>query len=121
MENETQKYGKELGTGIKEGLKGLNTMASPKKRKTCIYLCFIPIVGMIICMIGGVNNIDFLIGLGGAIGICSGACNFYIGKFKKGILFSLTCGGFMVGSLIDLFNLVVTKTIKDANGFPIIY
>lgn len=29
----TQKYGKELGAGIKEGLKGLNTVCSPKKKK----------------------------------------------------------------------------------------
>ncbi len=31
----TNDYGRELGAGIKEGMKGLNTAASPKKKKTC--------------------------------------------------------------------------------------
>ena len=61
----TIEYGTELGKGIKEGLKGLNTVASPKKKSTCIKLTLIPFVAMIVMIIGGESNIDFLIGLGG--------------------------------------------------------
>ena len=86
----TIEYGTELGKGIKEGLKGLNTVASPKKKSTCIKLTLIPFVAMIVMIIGGESNIDFLIGLGGFFALLSGACNFYVGKFKKGLLFSIT-------------------------------
>lgn len=121
MKNETQEYGKELGVGIKEGLKGLNTLASPKKRKTCIRLCLIPIIGIIFGIIGGLTENETIMGLVLIFSFLSGACNFYIGKFKRGIVYSLTMGGFVIGSLIDLFRLAVTKTLRDANGFPIIY
>lgn len=116
-----QDYGKELGTGIKEGLKGLNTVCSPKKKSTCIKLCLIPFIGLIVMMIAGYTENDLLIGIGGLIGLLSGACNFYVGKFKKGILYTLTCGGFLIGSIIDLFKLKVTGNFKDSNGFPVIY
>lgn len=121
MKNETQNYGKELGIGIKESLKGLNTVASPRKRKTCIILSFIPIIGIVLGMIGGVTGNDTIIGLVAICCFLSGACNFYIGKFKKGVIYSLTMGFFVMGALIDLFKLTVTRTLRDANGFPIIY
>lgn len=122
MKNEDMRdYGKEIGMGIKEGLRGLNTMASPKKRKVCMILCLIPIVGIIVAMIGGTTGNDTIIGMVLVFCLLSGACNFYIGKFKKGVLYSLTMGGFVIGTLIDLFKLAVTKTLRDANGFPIIY
>ena len=117
----TIEYGTELGKGIKEGLKGLNTVASPKKKSTCIKLTLIPFVAMIVMIIGGASNIDFLIGLGGFFALLSGACNFYVGKFKKGLLFSITCGGFLIGAILDLFRLLVTNNFKDSNNFPVIY
>ena len=42
--SDTQKYGAELGKGIKESLQGLNTNASPKKRRTAMLLIIIPLV-----------------------------------------------------------------------------
>lgn len=118
----TQKYGKELGTGIKEGLKGLNTVCSPKKRKTCILLNIIPILGYIIFVpLGALNDNDSLVAIGAAFGICSGFYQFYVGKIKMGIIYTITIGGLIIGSLIDLFKLLFTKTFKDSNGFPLIY
>ena len=81
----------------------------------------IPFVAMIVMIIGGESNIDFLIGLGGFFALLSGACNFYVGKFKKGLLFSITCGGFLIGAILDLFRLLVTNNFKDSNNFPVIY
>lgn len=117
----SQKYGKELGVGIKEGLKGLNTVCSPKKKSTCIKLCLIPFIGIVLLMIAGFTENDLLIGIGGIVAFLSGACNFYVGKFKKGVLYSITCGFFLIGSIIDLFKLLVTGNFKDSNGFPVIY
>ena len=71
--------------------------------------------------IGGTQNNDMLIGIGGLLGLLSGACNFYVGRFKKGLLYSITCGGFLIGSILDLFKLIVTNNFKDSNNFPIIY
>lgn len=119
--NETIQYGKELGTGIKEGLKGLNTMASPKKKKVCINLILIALISLPIGVIATVAESNVLIGLAMIPALLSGACNFYVGNFKKGILYTFTCGIFYVGILIDLFKLKVTGTFKDGNGFPVIY
>ena len=53
--------------------------------------------------------------------LLSGACQFYVGKFKKGLIYTFTIGFFLVGALIDIFKLAVTGTFRDVNGFPVIY
>lgn len=117
----TNDYGRELGAGIKEGMKGLNTAASPKKKKTCLILSCMPFVAVILGMIGGVTGNDTIIGICLILVLLSGACQFYVGKFKKGLIYTFTCGMFLVGALIDIFKLAVTGTFRDANGFPVIY
>ncbi len=121
MQKKNVNYGKALGAGIKQGMQGLNTMASPKKRKTCIILSCIPFVAIIFAMIGGATENDKIIGVTLVPVLLSGSCQFYVGKFKKGLIYTFTCGGFLIGSLGDLFKLTVTKTFRDANGFPVIY
>lgn len=121
MKENTISNAKDLGKGVKEGLKGLNTMASPKKKSTCIKLSLIPIVAFIVLMIAGLLSNDTLIGIGGLLAILSGACNFYVGKFKKGILYTFTFGLFCIGVITDLFRLIITNNFKDSNGFPVIY
>ena len=124
----TQEYGAELGAGIRQAMQGLNTVCSPKKRKKCIKLIVIPIlmtlVGLILAAIGSAENVKFLQSLGaictlGILGL--GLYQFYVGRIFKGILYTITFGGFFIGCLIDLFKLVVTKTFKDANNFPLLY
>lgn len=117
----TNDYGKELGAGIKEGMKGLNTMASPKKKKTCLILSCMPVVAVVIGIIGGVSENDTIIGITLIPVLLSGACQFYVGKFKKGLIYTFTVGFFLIGALIDIFKLTVTGTFRDANGFPVIY
>lgn len=120
--NDTRNYGKELGTGIKEGIKGLNTVCSPKKRKTCILLNVIPILGFIVFMSIGISaNNDPISCIGVAFGFCGGIYQFYVGKIKLGIIYTITMGGFVIGAVLDLFKLLFTKTFKDSNGFPLIY
>lgn len=118
----TPNYGERLGIGIKRGMKGLNTMASPKKRKTCILMLVIPLFLFILFFsIGIASNNDNIASLGLFFGFCLGIYQFYIGKIKKGLLYTITIGGMCIGALIDLFRLTITKTLCDANGFPIIY
>ncbi|NBH24656.1 hypothetical protein D3Z60_02330 [Lachnospiraceae bacterium] len=117
----TNDYGRELGAGIKEGMKGLNTAASPKKKKTCLILSCMPFVAVIMAMIGGITENDTIIGMCLIPVLLSGACQFYVGKFKKGLIYTFTIGFFLVGALIDIFKLAVTGTFRDANGFPVIY
>lgn len=119
----TANYGRDLGGGIKEGLKGLNTVASPKKRKTCIILTLIPILSFLILtiLVNTSHQSDFIIGLFMIPIFTTGLANLYTGKFKRGLLYFFTIGIFMVGLLSDLFKLTVTKTFKDSNGFPVIY
>lgn len=83
VKKSTTAYGKDLGKGIKEGLKGLNTVASPKKKATCIKLSLIPFIAIIVMTIGGTQNNDMLIGIGGLLGLLSGACNFYVAGSKR--------------------------------------
>lgn len=118
-----QEYGAELGAGIKQGLQGLNTACSPKKRKTCIRLITIPLFLFIVGgFIGLVEESAMVIaGIGTLGGFCLGLYQFYVGRIGIGILYTITFGGFFIGCLIDLFKLTVTKTFKDANGFPLIY
>lgn len=118
----TTQYGQELGTGIKEGLKGLNTIASPKSRKTCILLISIPLaVFFLFLAIGTALNNNAIMSVGVLAGLCLGIYQFYVGKFSKGIIYTITMGGLIFGSVFDLFKLLLTKTFKDANGFPLIY
>lgn len=119
--SDTTSYGMELGAGIKEGLKGLNTVASPKKRKTCIILTLIPLAALPIGMIGGKTNNDAIIGILPFFLLANGACQFYVGKFKRGLLYTFTWGFLFLGLLGDLFKLTITNTFRDANGFPVIY
>lgn len=118
----TKEYGEELGKGIKIGLQGLNTVCSPKKRKTAILLIVIPLAIFVIGLVTGVTSSpDNVKATGILAGFLLGIYQFYVGKFGKGVLYTITMGGFFVGCLIDLFKLIVTKTFKDANGFPLIY
>ena len=103
-------------------MKGLNTVASPKKRKTCILMIAIPMLLFLLFMIiGTVSGSDGIFSVGIVFGFCMGIYQFYVGKFKKGIVYTITMGMFMIGALIDLFRLLLTRTFKDANGFPLIY
>lgn len=124
-QSQTTEYGKELGTGIKEGLKGLNTIASPKKRKTCINLILVPLIiflmGIIAIIKTNGNSENPIVVIGILSGFGLGFYQFYIGKFKKGLIYTITFGGIVIGVLIDLLKLTVTKTLRDSNGFPIIY
>lgn len=121
MKKRNIEYGKELGVGIKKGMQGLNTMASPKKRKTCIILSLFPFISLISGMVGGSFKSDAIIGFTLFSTLMCGACQFYVGNFKKGLIYTFTNGLFCVGALIDLFKLIVTNTFHDANGFPVIY
>ena len=122
--NSTKDYGKELGYGIKEGLKGLNTVASPKIKKKCQKLIIIPlslfIIGIISIILGADSNNPITV-LGIMSGFGLGLYQFYIGKFKKGLIYTITFGLCTIGVLLDLFKLKVTHTLKDSNGFPLIY
>ena len=120
--NTNIQYGKEIGVGIKESMQGLNTMASPKSRKMCIGLIVIPFVGFLVFLsIGIITNQDAIAHIGTAFGLALGAYQFYAGNFKKGLIYTITFGGLLIGALADLFKLCATKTFKDANGFPLIY
>lgn len=118
----TTQYGQELGTGIKEGLKGLNTIASPKSRKTCILLISVPLATFLLFLtVGTALNSESIMSVGVLAGLCLGIYQFYVGKFSKGIIYTITMGGLIFGAVFDLFKLLLTKTFKDANGFPLIY
>lgn len=118
----TTQYGHELGTGIKEGLKGLNTAASPKRRKICILLISIPLVIFFLSLtIGVALNSNAIMSIGVFAGLCLGIYQFYVGKFSKGIIYTITMGGLVFGAVFDLLKLFLTKSFKDANGFPLIY
>ena len=121
MKIDATEYGKDLGAGIKEGLKGINTVASPKKKKVVIKLMSIPFIAIPLALIGGMAKSDFIIGSSLIPILCSGLYQFYIGNFKKGLLFTFTIGLCYIGILIDLFKLKITGTLTDSNGFPIIY
>lgn len=120
MNNE--QYGEDLGRGIKKGIQGLNTTASPKNREICIRLCIFPLVGLLlVSILYSIFHSDLIAGVAIIPALSFGACQFYVGNFKKGLIYTFTCGLFLAGILSDLFRLKVTKTFRDANGFPIIY
>ncbi len=117
MNNSRIKMGKE----IKEGMKGLNTSCSPKSKEICVMLTIIPFISLPIALIGGLLKLDVIIEISLPFVLLSGMCNFYVGKFKKGLLYTFTIGFLYIGLLIDLFQLKVTGTFEDANSFPVIY
>lgn len=120
--SEVYQYGAEIGAGIKHGIQGLNTACSPKKRKTAILLILIPLILFLVFFaIGMSTGNDRVSGVGVFFGLCLGMYQFYVGKFKKGLIFTITLGGLVIGCVIDLLKLVISKTFKDANGFPLIY
>lgn len=84
-------------------------------------LSCIPFITIIFAMIGGITQSDFLIGITLIPVLMCGSCQFYVGNFKKGLIYTFTIGFFLIGALIDIFKLAVTGTFLDANGFPVIY
>lgn len=121
-QNDVRAYGAELGVGLKQGLQGLNTVCSPKKRKMATMLVLVPLVLFILFLaIGLSTGNDGLTGVSVLFGLCLGLYQFYVGKIKKGLIFTITMGGFAIGCVIDLLKLNVSKTFTDANGFPLIY
>ena len=61
MKKDATEYGKDLGAGIKESLKGINTVASPKRKKVVIKLMLIPFIAIPLALIGGMTKSDFII------------------------------------------------------------
>lgn len=119
---EGEKYGREIGRGIREGMRGLNTTASPKKRKTCALMIVIPFILFVAFFsVGIASSNDKIASVGIVCGLCMGMYQFCVGKFKKGLIYTITIGFFCIGALADLFKLMVTHTFKDSNGFPLIY
>lgn len=130
---DAERYGAEIGAGIKKGLQGLNTNCSPKKRKTCIRLIVVPLLLFIIGVFarglmenaadGSLTKVvsTLLVAIGTVAPLGLGLYQFYVGRVGKGVLYTVTLGGLLIGCLIDLFKLLVPKTFKDANGFPLIY
>lgn len=99
-----------------------NGMASPKKRKTCILMIVIPMALFILFFaIGIASKNDTISSIGIVFGLCLGIYQFYVGKVKMGLIYTITIGGILIGALIDLFKLLFTKTFKDSNDFPLIY
>lgn len=120
--NDVQQYGAELGAGIKQGIQGLNTVCSPKKRKTAIRLILVPLVLFILFLVIGISTgKDVIAGIGILFGLCLGLYQFYVGNTKKGLIYTITLGGLVIGCILDLLKLSVSKTFRDANGFPLIY
>lgn len=48
----------------------------------------------------------------------AGLQRLYVGKTVSGILYLLTCGGFLLGSIYDLYS-VYNETFTDCDGFPL--
>ena len=68
------------------------TMASDKSRKTALLLCIF---------------FGFF-----------GAHQFYVGRMGKGILYFFTCGLFVVGWILDIFQILL-RSFKDNVGAPL--
>lgn len=121
-QNDVRAYGAELGVGLKQGLQGLNTVCSPKKRKTAVFLILIPLLmAAVFFPIGLGTKTETIQYIGVAGFFLLGLHQFYVGKIKAGLLYTITGGLFVIGAVINLFKLAVTKTFRDANGFPLIY
>lgn len=101
---------------------GVNTTCSPKKRKTCMKLIYIPMLLLwLFIILGVVLKVDTFIGAAVVPGLCMGFYQFYVGKIGKGILYTITFGLVTIGALVDLFKLAATRTFRDANGYPLLY
>lgn len=121
-QNDVRAYGAELGIGLKQGLQGLNTVCSPKKRKTAIFLILVPLLIAAVFFPIGLSTNNETIQYIGVVGFfLLGLHQFYVGKIKAGLIYTITAGLFIIGAVINLFKLTVTKTFRDANGFPLIY
>ena len=48
----------------------------------------------------------------------AGLQRLYVGKTVSGILYLLTCGGFLLGSIYDLYS-IYNETFTDCDGFPL--
>lgn len=101
--------------------KDLSTKISSKNWAVCLILLVVPLLWVMIFSTISVSldsalfsNISVLGGL------FLGAHQFYVGKIKMGIFFTLTVGGFLVGAILFLIELTVTKTFKDVNGFTVV-
>ncbi len=108
------------GKEIKEGLKGLNTYASPKKKKTCLILNLFPFITTLFFTWGGFTENFVLMSIGLVSFFLNGAVYFYTGHIKKGLIYTITTGFMCVGSISTFFKLIFGK-FRDASGFPVIY
>ena len=120
-------HGTQLGMEIKEGLKGLNTCASSRSKKKCEKFIIIPLITFYASfLLIGISNENSILGTLAVIPyliscLSMGIYQFYLGKFKRGIVYTLTAGWFTIGVLVDLFKLKVTHNLCDSNNFPLIY
>lgn len=121
-QNDVRAYGAELGVGLKQGLQGLNTVCSPKKRKTAIFLILIPLLMFAVFFPVGLSTNNETLQYAGITGLfLLGLHQFYVGKIKAGLLYTITGGLFVIGAVINLLKLLITRTFRDANGFPLLY
>lgn len=98
----------------------LSTKISSKNWTVCLILLAVPLVWFLLfSIVGYFTNNAFIANLGAFGGLFLGVHQFYVGKIKMGILFTLTVGGFVVGAILFLIELTVTKTFKDVNGFTV--
>lgn len=70
------------------------TITSDKEKKKALILCLIGLVGI------------------------AGLHHFYVGRIGKGIVYLLTMGWFLIGTLIDLIA-ILTGSFKDNAGAPL--
>lgn len=98
-----------------------NIKESPKSRLTCIILLVVPLVWVMIFSTMSVSLDNALLSNISAFGaLFLGVHQFYVGKIKMGILFTLTVGCFLIGAIVVLIKLTITKTFVDGEGLPIL-
>lgn len=94
---------------------------SSKSRLICIILLVVPLVWVMVFSTMGVSLDNTLFSNISAFGaLFLGVHQFYVGKIKMGILFTLTVGCFLIGAIIVLIKLTITKTFVDGDGLPVI-
>lgn len=99
----------------------LSTKISSKNWTICLVLLVVPLAWFLLfSIVGNLVNNAFIANLGAFGGLFLGVHQFYVGKIKMGIFFTLTIGGFVVGAILFLIELTVTKTFKDVNGFTVV-
>ena len=96
-------------------------ITSPKKKKVCKRLIILGILFTLIGTIalGTTNAADWAIGVFLIGCLLDGGCSFYIGKIKRGLLFTITGGLVFVGAIMDFLK-VSTGKMTDYHGYPII-